>query len=47
MVKYLYGMQGFEAIWTDLGALRYDSQYCESTDCYTVVFWDFVGGFKM
>ena len=31
LVSCLGGMRGYEVVWTDLGALRYDLQYCE--DC--------------
>ena len=37
LVTCLGGMRGYEAVWTDLAALRYDVEYCESQDDYTAV----------
>jgi hypothetical protein len=42
----LGGMRGFEVMWTDLAALRYDLQYCEEVDDFTAVSWPIVGRFK-
>ena len=33
-------MRGYEAVWTDLVALRYDVTYCESMDDYSVQLHD-------
>ncbi len=46
LVTSLGGMRGFEAVWTDLAALRYDIEYCESRDDYSAVAWPIVGRFK-
>ena len=40
------GMRGYEAVWTDLSALRYDVAYCESLEDYSAVSWPLVGRFK-
>ena len=42
----LGGMRGFEVVWTDLAALRYDVEYCEDIDDYSAVSWPIVGRFK-
>jgi hypothetical protein len=42
----LGGMRGFEVVWTDLAALRYDIAYCEAAEDNTVVSWPVVGRFK-
>ena len=46
LLTCLGGMRGFEAVWTDLAALRYDIEYCESIDDYSAVAWPIVGRFK-
>lgn len=46
LVTCLGGMRGYEAMWTDLGALRYDVEYCESLDDYGAIAWPIVGRFK-
>lgn len=46
LVTCLGGMRGFEAVWTDLGALRYDIAYCEELDDEEAVAWPIVGRFK-
>lgn len=46
LVSSLGGMRGFEVVWTDLAALRYDLQYCEDLDDESVVSWPVVGRFK-
>ena len=46
LVTSLGGMRGFEAVWTDLAALRYDVQYCEELEDYSGVAWPVVGRFK-
>ena len=30
LVSCLGGMRGYEVVWTDLGALNYDLDYCKS-----------------
>jgi hypothetical protein len=40
------GFRGYETVWTDLGALRYDLQYCEEKDDYSAVAWPVTGRFK-
>jgi len=39
-------MCGFEAVWTDLAALRYDVAYCEDMDDYSAVSWPIVDRFE-
>jgi hypothetical protein len=39
-------MQGFEVVWTDLAALRYDIKHCKSADDDSAVSWLIVGCFK-
>ena len=39
-------MQGYEAVWTDFSALKYDVQFCETTDDYSAISWPIVGCFK-
>lgn len=46
LVSCLGGMRGFEVVWTDLAALRYDVFYCEELDHYDAVAWPIVGRFK-
>ena len=46
LVSSLGGMRGFEVMWTDLGALRYDLDYCEETGDFSAVSWPVVGRFK-
>ena len=46
LLTCLGGMRGFEAVWTDLAALRYDVEYCESMEDYSAVSWPIVGRFK-
>jgi hypothetical protein len=46
LVTCLGGMRGYEAVWTDLAALRYDVEFCEMSDDYTAVAWPIVGRFK-
>lgn len=46
LVSSLGGMRGFEVVWTDLAALRYDLQFCEDSQDYTAVSWPIVGRFK-
>jgi hypothetical protein len=40
------GFRGYETVWTDLAALRYDVQYCEEQDDFTAVAWPVTGRFK-
>jgi hypothetical protein len=46
LVSCLGGMQGFEVVWTDLVALRYDIAHCESAKDDLAVSWSIVGCFK-
>lgn len=46
LVSSLGGMRGFEVMWTDLAALRYDLNYCEDISDFTAVSWPVVGRFK-
>lgn len=46
MISCFGGFRGFETVWTDLAALRYDVQFCEDTDDYTAVAWPVTGRFK-
>jgi hypothetical protein len=46
LVSCLGGMQGFEVVWTDLAALRYDIAHCESAEDDSAVSWPIVGRFK-
>jgi hypothetical protein len=43
LVTSLGGMRGFEVVWTDLAALRYDLAYCEATEDDSAVSWPIVG----
>ncbi len=40
------GFRGFETVWTDLGALRFDVNYCEETDNLRAFSWPVTGRFK-
>jgi len=42
----LGGMRGYEAMWTDLGALRYDGAHCLDRKDELAVSWSIVGRFK-
>ena len=46
LLTCLGGMRGYEAVWTDLAALRYDVDYWESMDDYSAVSWPIVERFK-
>jgi hypothetical protein len=46
LVSSLGGMQGFEVVWTNLAALRYDLSYCEAAEDDTAISWPIVGRFK-
>ena len=47
LITCLGGMRGYEAVWTDLTALRYDLEYCRSrNDKSAVSSWPIVGRFK-
>ncbi|KAL7466322.1 hypothetical protein ACHAXS_006627 [Conticribra weissflogii] len=46
LVSSLGGMRGFEVVWTDLAALRYDLKYCETMEDESAVSWPIVGRFK-
>ena len=40
------GFRGYEVVWTDLAALRYDMEYNEDRNDYTAVAWPVTGRFK-
>jgi hypothetical protein len=46
LVASLGGMRGFEVMWTDLAALRYDLDYCKDSGDLSAVSWPIVGRFK-
>ena len=46
LITCLGGMRGYEAVWTDLAALRYDMEYCKSKNDKSAVAWPIVGRFK-
>jgi hypothetical protein len=46
LVSSLGGMRGFEVMWTDLAALRYDLEYCKDIGDTSAVSWPVVGRFK-
>ena len=46
LLTCLGGMRGYEAVWTDLVALRYDVEHCEDSEDYSAVSWPIVGRFK-
>jgi hypothetical protein len=46
LVSCLGGMQGFEVVWTDLAALKYDIAHCESAEDELAVSWPIIGRFK-
>jgi hypothetical protein len=46
LVSCLGGMRGFEVVWTDMAALRYDLGFCEDADDFSAVSWPVVGRFK-
>ena len=46
LVSCLGGMQGFEVVWTDLAALKYDIAHCESAEDDSAVSWPIIGCFK-
>ena len=46
LLTYLGGIRGYEAVWTDLAALKYDAEYCENMGDYTAISWPIVGRFK-
>lgn len=46
LLTCLGGMRGYEAVWTDLAALWYDVEYCESLEDFSAVAWPIVGRFK-
>ncbi len=46
LVSSLGGMRGFEVIWTDLAALRYDLAYCEAAEDDSAISWPIAGRFK-
>ncbi len=46
LVSCLGGMRGYEVVWTDLAALRYDLDYCEVLEDESAVSWPVVGRFK-
>jgi hypothetical protein len=40
------GFRGYETVWTDLGALRYDLEFCEDNADESAVAWPVTGRFK-
>ena len=46
LLTCLGGMRGYEAVWTDLAALRYDVEYCEELEDFAALAWPIVGKFK-
>jgi hypothetical protein len=46
LVSCLGGMRGFEVVWTDLSALKYDIAHCESAEDDLAVSWPIIGRFK-
>eukprot|EP00956_Cyclotella_meneghiniana_P024276 scaffold48552_cov53-Cyclotella_meneghiniana.AAC.1 len=46
IVACMGGFRGYEVVWTDLGALRYDMEYNEERDDETAVSWPVTGRFK-
>jgi len=46
LVSCLGGMRGFEVMWTDLAALRYDVNYCNTLEDESAVAWPIIGRFK-
>lgn len=46
LVSCLGGMRGYEVMWTDLAALRYDVLYCEERSDFEAISWPIVGLFK-
>ncbi len=46
LVSSLRGMRGFEVVWTDLAALRYDLAYCEAVEDDSEVLLPIMGRFK-
>lgn len=40
------GFRGYETVWTDLGALAYDIEYCEEIGDESAVSWPVTGRFK-
>ena len=46
LVSCLGGMRGYEVVWTDLAALRYDLNYMESRGDKSAIAWPIVGRFK-
>ena len=47
LITCLGCMHGFEAVWTDLGALRYDVEYCKELEDKSAISWPVIGQFKM
>lgn len=46
MISCFGGFRGFETVWTDLGALRYDVRQCEEVEDFEAVSWPVTGRFK-
>lgn len=46
LVSTLGGMRGYEVVWTDLAALRYDMKYAEEREDLSGIAWPIVGRFK-
>ena len=45
IISCMGGFRGYETVWTDLGALRYDVEYCEAQDDFSAVAWPVTGRF--
>ena len=47
LLTCLGGIRGYEAVWTELTALKYDVEYCDNMEDYTAIScWSIVGRFK-
>jgi len=46
LVSYLGRMQGFEVMWTDLAALRYNLQFCKDSKDKSAISWPILGRSK-
>ncbi len=47
LVSSLGGMRGFEVVWTDLAALRYNVSFCETAEDESAVSWPILGRLKL
>jgi hypothetical protein len=46
IISCMGGFRGYETVWTDLGALRYDIRHFKEVDDYSAVAWPVTGRFK-